>query len=280
MTVKTAHRQFGSKARVAAGLAALVPPGTKAWVEVFAGTAAVTLAKPPHPAEHLNDMNGDIVNLFSVLRDAPSRGRLIEAVELTPWAEEEFAAAKDRAAVADPVERARLFLISSWQGVGGSQRASAGWRLERRSGSHISVWRTVPERLASVGERLRQVYVHQKDAVDIVRRFGDLEDACLFVDPPYPSTSLATNASQYAVNMDDSQHAALVEALARIRAKAIVTMNPGTVYEKLAAEHGWRRSIILVRGLRNSVKEEVVYTNFEPTAEPPLSDDGPATEEP
>jgi site-specific DNA-adenine methylase len=67
MSIRTTHRQMGSKARVARTLLELMPPDASIWVEGFAGTAAMTLAKAPHAVEHVNDLNGDVVNLFRVL---------------------------------------------------------------------------------------------------------------------------------------------------------------------------------------------------------------------
>lgn len=62
---------YGSKQRLAARIVAELPPHN-AWVEVFCGSAAVTLAKKPVPIEVINDLNGEIVNFFCQLRDNPA----------------------------------------------------------------------------------------------------------------------------------------------------------------------------------------------------------------
>ena len=52
-------------------LKALLPlvPSHHIYVEVFGGAANLLLNKPPSPVEVYNDVDGDIVNLFSVVRD-------------------------------------------------------------------------------------------------------------------------------------------------------------------------------------------------------------------
>jgi DNA adenine methylase len=212
MMPRRAHCQFGSKARVAADLLELVPPDVMVWVEGFAGTAAVTLAKPPHPAEHLNDANGEIVNLFRVLRDGAARERLCSLVELTPYAEAEF---RDCCSAVwgglerpdDPVERARQFLVASWQAIGGKQRVKSSWRLDLGRSWLISTWQGVPDRLWDAATRLKAAHIHQKHIRDLVEMFSDQPQALLFLDPPYPRRSISAHEPLYANDMTEAEHA-------------------------------------------------------------------------
>ena len=61
-------------------------PAHRTYVEPFGGGASVLLQKPRSHAEVYNDLDGDIVNFFRVLRDQQQRARLIEALTLTPYA--------------------------------------------------------------------------------------------------------------------------------------------------------------------------------------------------
>ena len=265
MTAKPISRTFGSKARIAPQLLALVPPGMRIWAEAFAGTASLTLAKEPHPAEHINDLDGAIVGLFRVLRDPPLRDRLIEAVSLTPWAADEFQDCAAAPTTVDQVENARRYLVRCWQGVAGIRVTRTGFAadLHARKARPL-IWDSLPERLSAAAARFKQVHVHHLHVAEFVAIFAAADDAVLFVDPPYPRHSINTHDAGYAVDMNDGEHAALAAQLRDVSAQVILTMAPGTIYERVLTD--WWRRLIPVRGLRNTIKDELVLTNFDPTA--------------
>ena len=69
--------------------------------------------KPPSAIETVNDIDGDIVNFFRVLREQPYR--LAEAISLTPYAREVFDDAHANRG-ADDFDRAYRFAIRSHTG--------------------------------------------------------------------------------------------------------------------------------------------------------------------
>src|SRR5271170_5039212 len=66
-------------------------PSCHHYCEPFAGSAAILLNRDPSPIETYNDLDGEVVNFFRVLRE--EKERLVEAIGLTPFAREEFALA-------------------------------------------------------------------------------------------------------------------------------------------------------------------------------------------
>ena len=107
---------FGSKAKLARRIIALFP-AHHTYVEPFAGSAAVLLAKEPSEVEVFNDPNADLVNLSRVLRDPILFQQLRDSAESTLYARAEF----DLAGVMteEPVERARRYLVRQRQSRGG-----------------------------------------------------------------------------------------------------------------------------------------------------------------
>ncbi|MDR3439864.1 DNA adenine methylase [Telmatospirillum sp.] len=258
------HRQFGSKARVAQQILALVPSNKRVWVEVFAGSAAVTLAKAPHPVEHINDLSGHVTNLFRVVRDPILRLALQEAIEMTPYAQSELIACRQEMRQEDPVEWARRFLVVSWLSVNGCHTGNTGFRLNRDQDWHLRVWNRLGDRIAAACRRLKEVTIHSRHCLEIVKVFGDLPDAVLFLDPPYPLSTTNTKRQQvYEVDMSNDEHEALASALRDVKASVILTMNPGTIYSDILND--WHISPMSVRGLRNATKTELVFTNFAPS---------------
>lgn len=65
-------------------------PKHRIYTEVFGGAASVLMRKNRSYAEVYNDIEGEVVNLFRILRDERAAGRLKEVLELTPFARDEW----------------------------------------------------------------------------------------------------------------------------------------------------------------------------------------------
>ncbi|MCK4243397.1 DNA adenine methylase, partial [Candidatus Bathyarchaeota archaeon] len=61
---------MGGKFNLLKTLLPLIPPH-HIYVEVFGGAANLLLNKPPSPVEVYNDIHGELVNLFLMVRDKP-----------------------------------------------------------------------------------------------------------------------------------------------------------------------------------------------------------------
>src|SRR3989454_12820277 len=101
-------------------------PDCHHYCEPFAGSAAVLLNREPSPVETYNDMDGEVVNFFRVLRE--HKDALLEAIGLTPFSREEFELAISEVTEGiSEVERARRFFIRARQvRTGLAQTASSG----------------------------------------------------------------------------------------------------------------------------------------------------------
>src|SRR5438128_6794538 len=101
-------------------------PKTRHFCEPFAGSAAVLLNRVPSPVETYNDVDGEVVNFFRVLRD--QHEELIRLIGLTPFAREELkVAAEEPIEHLTDLERARRFFVRARQvRTGLAQTASAG----------------------------------------------------------------------------------------------------------------------------------------------------------
>jgi len=163
-------------------------PKTRHFCEPFAGSAAVLLNREPSPVETYNDIDGEVVNFFRVLRD--QKETLIEAIGLTPFAREEF-----ELAISQPtpdltdLERARRFFIRARQvRTGLAQTASSGrWAnclLTSRAGmaGAVSRWLGSVEDLSEIVQRLLRVQIENSLAIDIIKRY-DSEETLFYCLP-------------------------------------------------------------------------------------------------
>ena len=85
----------------------LLPTHFTHYCEVFGGSAAVLINRPPAPVETYNDLDGEVVNFFECLRD---HGKdLVRLISLTPFSRAELVRALTPTTGLTKVERARRF---------------------------------------------------------------------------------------------------------------------------------------------------------------------------
>lgn len=77
----------GAKNRIADWIVSYMPKHD-VYLELFGGSMAVLLNKGRSHIETVNDIDGEIVNFFLVLRDHPEE--LKRSIELTPFARDEY----------------------------------------------------------------------------------------------------------------------------------------------------------------------------------------------
>ena len=94
-------------------------PEHRTYVEPFGGAASVLLQKPRTYSEVYNDLDGEIVNLFRVVRD--NGAALIEKLKLTPFARQEYRLSFETCD--DALEQARRTVIRSFMGFGSNALA-------------------------------------------------------------------------------------------------------------------------------------------------------------
>jgi DNA adenine methylase len=255
---------YGAKQRLASQIIATLPPHN-AWVEAFCGSSAITLAKKPALIEVINDRDGNIVNLFRVLRN--NHKALISTVALTPYARQEFADAGRRKKKLAPVERARRFLARTMMTVNGDGNG-AGFSYSSsytRGGkeARVSRWHNLPERLSEVAERLRNVRVENRDARRLVETFLDRPATLIYLDPPY----FVKRAHRYLIDANEMEfHQELLELCCRAKCMILLSGYDTPLYKKmLRAKDGWRRVAINTHtrdtGGNDYVRREVLWQN-------------------
>ena len=180
-------------------------PKTKHFCEPFGGSAAVLLNREPSPVETYNDIDGEVVNFFRVLRDRPNE--LIRKIRLTPWARAEFEIS--RGPSGDDIEDARRFFFSSNASIGAMPfDTSTGMRTIKHINDSYSAachnFYELPDVVAKVADRLIGVQIEQRDYIYIITRY-DTPDTLIFFDPPYIKNN-RSNTNVYAFEWSDEQH--------------------------------------------------------------------------
>lgn len=171
----------GGKGRLADWICDLIPPH-RVYIEPFAGSAAVLLAKQVATHEILNDLDSNAITFYRVLRDRPDE--LERACRLSPYARDEFLLA-DLDVDLDDLERARRWWVRTSQSFNHTAGPRTGWATSVQRGSNSA--RTVVNRLGrfeAAVERLANVVIENRDAVDVIEQYST-PDAVIYADPPY-----------------------------------------------------------------------------------------------
>jgi DNA adenine methylase len=228
---------YGGKTRMADQIVSLLPEHSH-YVEPFAGSLAVLLAKPRSEMETVNDLDGDLMTFWRVLRDCPQD--LARVCALTPHSRAEHQAAYDLEASSD-LERARRVWVLLTQGRGGTLRKT-GWRFYRDpAGSTYSFpeyLEAYVDRMGPAAERLSRVSLESRSGVEVIADYGRHPNVLLYVDPPY--LAAARNSLNYRHEMgDEARHRELAGALHECGATVVLSGYPSPLYDELYVD--WHR---------------------------------------
>lgn len=206
---------LGGKARLADRLLPLFPPHT-CYVEVFCGGAALYFLRPmPAKCEVINDINGDLVNLYRVVQH-----HLEEFVRQFKWAlssRQIFEWLQDTPPVVltDIQRAARFFYL---------QHHAFGGRVQGQSFGTATTAPTV--NLLRIEENLSAAHLRLAGGTtvenlgwqEVVAKY-DREHTFFYMDPPYWQTE------GYGVPFPFEEYMAMAEVMRTAKGKVMVSIN-------------------------------------------------------
>lgn len=230
-------RYYGGKWRLAPWIMGYFPPH-RCYVEPYGGAGSVLIQKPRSYAEVYNDLDGEVVNLFRVLRDPAQARELERLLRLTPYARTEFDLSYTPDG--DPIEQARRSIARAYMGFGSAslEETVTGFRDNAKRSGTIPAhdWARYPEQLAHFCNRLAGVVVESRDALEVIAR-QDGADTLFYVDPPYPhETRNRVRAHRYRFEMDTEAHRALAELLHQVKGYVVLSGYRCDLYAELYAD--------------------------------------------
>ena len=243
------------------------------YCESFAGSAAVLLNRDPSPVETYNDIDGEVVNFFRVLRD--QHDELIRAIALTPFSREEYhQAIYGTTDGIGEVERARRFYIKARQTrTGLAQTASLGrWancKETSRAGMSgvISRWLGGVDALDGIAQRLIRVQIENRPAVDVIQLY-DSPSTLFYCDPPYLHATRG-DSQAYGFEMDEHQHREFANAINQCQGKVAVSGYDHSLMNEFFQPDRWFKTLGADKTIHSTkgVRQEVLWTNFNPISQ-------------
>jgi DNA adenine methylase len=263
---KIAFGWYGGKFSHLSWLLPLLPY-TNHYCEPFGGSASVLINRNPSPVETFNDIDGEIINFFRILRE--NKDALIESIGLTPFSRQElFLATSEANDKFSDLERARRFFVRARQTrTGLAQTASSGrWATCKNTsragmGGAVSRWLGSVESLPEIAERLLRVQIDNRPALRVIQQY-DSEDTLFYCDPPYPHESRG-DKNAYSYEMTESDHEELADSLRKVKGLVAISGYYCRLMEELY--NGWRCIEAPIK-ICHSVKQErqeVLWTNYD-----------------
>ncbi|MDY6796987.1 MAG: DNA adenine methylase [Actinomycetota bacterium] len=252
--MKRVLRHPGSKWNIASWIVAHLPEHDH-YVEPFFGSGAVFFTKQPSHVETINDLNGDVVNFFKVVRELPHE--LADLVMFTPWSRDEYYTSYEKSGNA--LEDARRFLVRCDQAYGPRLNCRSGWRNDvqgRQNTSCARVWMKLPDRILEAAARLKNAQIENRPALEVIERVA-YENVLIYADPPYMLDT--RHGPLYKDEMADDDHQVLLEALRAHPGPVILSGYTNGFYEEVLAGWATRRARALAEG--GQEREEVIWIN-------------------
>lgn len=254
----------GGKKYAARWIASLLPQRA-AYIEPYAGMAAVLLARRPATHELLNDLDDNIHAWWVAVRDHGDELR--RYLTLTPSSRAEMKTQHDRMCSSDSlplIERAAAVATNltcnirpykthpAWRSIyydrSNSYRPAAGTRLVN-----------IADHLNALTERLRHVHLDCDDAAAVVERHAHSPHAVIYCDPPYADTT----GYDKSASLDD-----LADVVRNAKASVAISGYPTCGWDDRL--DGWhrvdyrRKRSATHTATTDAMVPECLWTNFKP----------------
>jgi DNA adenine methylase len=205
---------IGGKRRLVKHILPMFPEHT-CYVEPFCGAAALYFAKEPSKVEVLNDINGDMVNLYRVVRHhveefnrqfkwGLTSRQIFKWLQITP------------PETLTDIQRAARFFYLQKQAFGGKV-AGQTFGTAATAPPRLNLLR-LEEDLSAAHLRLASTMIEHLDWADCIAKY-DRPATLFYCDPPYWGTA------GYGVGFDLGQYDRLAGLARTIKGRLIISVN-------------------------------------------------------
>lgn len=236
---RPALRYYGGKWKLAPWILSYFPKHNH-YCEPCGGAASVLLQKPRAHLETYNDVEGNVVNFFRMLRDRPEE--LVRKINLTPWARDEYLAHYETDS--DPLEQARRFWVGCNMSIANMGKSKTGFRVCNNyknvpTGGGASWFFLDVKYLEKAALRLRAVQIENRDFFEVAL-YNDNPKNLIYFDPPYVQET-RSNSNQYAAEVNTDFHIQAAGLLRSAQGFVVVSGYACPLYTELYEVHGWPR---------------------------------------
>lgn len=235
-------------------------PDHHSYLEPFFGSGAVLFNKNRSDIETVNDLDGNVVNLFEWIRKDPER--IAYEIYFTPYARQVYENAFS-SFPSDNLEKAVNFYIRLNMGHGfRTNGEKVGWKNDvqgRERAYAARDWCALPDKIIQAAERLRGVQIESRPAAELIPRFN-YENVLIYCDPPYMLET--RHGKQYRCEMEDGEHEALLDMLLKHKGYVVISGYDTGLYNSALAH--WNKFEKETYTQVMTKKKEVIWLNYDP----------------
>lgn len=205
---------IGGKRRLVKHILPLIPPH-QCYVEPFAGGAALFFLKPDKAkVEVLNDINGDLINLYRVVQH--HLPEFLRQFECLPASREQFVSFQQaNPATMTDVQRAVRFYYLQHHAFGGKV---TGQNFGTATTTPAFDPLTATQTLQAARQRLSGVYIERETWLQCMQRY-DRPHTFFYCDPPYWRTE------GYGVPFAWPEYEALHDVMRQAQGAVLISIN-------------------------------------------------------
>ncbi len=233
------------------------------YLEPFFGSGQVFFRKNRSVVETINDIDGNVFNLFLQIRENPER--LAFLIHNTPWSRDEYILSTKSSG--NPEEKARRFIVRMWFSIGARPRDKNGFRnnIAGNNGNLTSFHTKLPEKIVEISSRLKStsgriVQIENLDAAKLIKKYNR-DNVLIYLDPPY-LLSTRKNRKIYFHEMEDADHEELLNTIKESKAKIIISGYDHDLYNRHLSN--WNKASKKVRDEKQNLRTECIWMNYAP----------------
>lgn len=258
--MKTPCAYYGGKQKMVKYILPLIPDH-RVYCEPFAGGLAIFFAKEKSKVEVINDINGEVVNFYEILKTRFED--LHKKVDITMHSRSQFNKAKKiyrNPKKYDTVERAWAFWMVTNQShthkIGGGFKTSD--RLAKGGNPAVTL-RNRKRQFSIYEDRMMDTDIECMDALELIERRDSIH-TFFYLDPPYYNSDMGHYRGY---KLDDFKN--LLDLISGIKGRFLLSSYPSDILDEYTKKNDWNQNKLTVKltaGGINRTKNEVLTWNY------------------
>lgn len=254
--MKTPITYYGGKQKMVKHILKLIPYH-KIYCEPFFGGGAIFFAKEKSEVEIINDLNGEVINFYKVLKTKFKS--LQSKIKTSLHSREIFRKAHEiykNASKHTDLERAWAFWNLTNQGFAGK---IGSWGFGKTPSLEKSLSRKRGAFDKSLSERLETTQIESNDAIKVIKR-SDTKDSFFYIDPPY----IGSNQGHYD-GYTEEDYEKLLSLLSNIKGKFLLSSYPSSILDRFIKKNNWHSRLVkqaISVSKKGKQKTEMLVSNY------------------